>query len=154
MHICYKHDLCVENALKQAEMVCENKGIRFTEIRKKILAMVWQNHGAAKAYDILDKLRQKDISTKPPTVYRALDFLMEHNLIHKLNSLNAYVGCSHPLEPCACYFLICYICGHVHECCNETITSAILETTHHYQFKAKHVTLEIEGKCQQCAQEN
>ncbi|MCB2082284.1 MAG: transcriptional repressor [Rickettsiales bacterium] len=137
-------------ALNQAEAICQEQGLRFTALRRRVLAMVWENHGPAKAYDILDKLQAENHSARPPTVYRALDFLQEHGLVHKLNRLNAYVGCSHPLQHTECYFLICSQCGTIEECCNDALKQAILSITTQHQFTPAHTTLEIEGICREC----
>ncbi|MDC9715543.1 MAG: transcriptional repressor, partial [Gammaproteobacteria bacterium] len=86
------------------------------------------------------------------TVYRALNFLLDNGLIHKLNSINAYIGCSHPLRHSQCYFLICDECGEADECCNSHLSDAIKQTTEHHQFQTRQTTVEISGKCRQCAQ--
>lgn len=155
MHACSNHSssnhsICVDDALRKADMICHDKGLRFTELRRKVLKMIWANHRPAKAYDILDKLNGEYTSAKPPTVYRTLNFLLENGLIHKLNSLNAYVGCSHPLRHEECYFLICGKCGEVRECCNTMLVQAIAGTADENKFNLKHTTLEIEGECWEC----
>ena len=69
--------------------------------------------------------KEIDNSAKPPTVYRSLDFLMEHGLIHKIQSLNAYVGCSHPDAHDSCYFLICNECQNIEEHCSININDIV-----------------------------
>ena len=150
LHSCLNHDFCVNEALHKAELICQDKGLRFTELRRKVLEMIWGSHSPAKAYAILDKLKEEDVSAKPPTVYRTLDFLRQNGLVHKLNSLNAYVGCSHPLKHSECYFLICGACGEAKECCNSELAQAISKTASKNKFRPKHITLEIEGECQEC----
>ena len=151
MYETHHHNECIKSALSNAEKICLDKGLRLTELRKRVLELVWESHGPVKAYDILDKLGGKNATAKPPTVYRSLDFLTEHGLVHKLNSLNAYVGCSHPAQKHACYFLICNQCCEVKECCNEVLTSAIDTTSATHNFMVSSVTLEIEGLCEHCA---
>jgi Fur family zinc uptake transcriptional regulator len=151
MYACADHEICVGDALQKADMICQDKGLRFTELRRKVLAMIWAGHGSAKAYDILDKLNDEGTAAKPPTVYRVLDFLLENGLIHKLESLNSYVGCSHPLEHNECYFLICSKCGEIKECCDSTLAQAITRIASKNKFSPRHITLEIQGKCQECA---
>ncbi len=151
MYACHAHKTCIDRALAEAKTICRNKDIRFTELRYTVLKLIWMNHRPAKAYDILAKLGNV-ASAKPPTVYRTLDFLIENGLAHKLNSLNAYVGCSHPLKHQECYFLICSDCGEVKECCSDALTQAIDKTTHNTQFRPQHVTLEIAGRCEECAE--
>lgn len=150
MYACVDHESCIGDALQKADMICRDKGLRFTELRRKVLKMIWASHGPAKAYDVLDQLKGNDTSAKPPTVYRTLDFLLENGLIHKLNSLNAYVGCSHPLKHNECYFLICGQCEEVKECCNSSLAQAITGTANKNKFNPKNITLEIEGECQDC----
>ncbi|MEZ5691672.1 MAG: Fur family transcriptional regulator [Rickettsiales bacterium] len=150
MYNCDNHRICVNEAIQKAKQLCDEGGLRFTELRQKTLEIIWTSHRPAKAYDILDRLKTNDSSAKPPTVYRALDFLIENGLIHKLNSLNAYIGCSHPLESHECYFLICDKCQDVMECCDNRLTGVITDTTNKKQFSPKQITLEISGKCKEC----
>ena len=150
MHACRSHKNCIRHAICEAELICENRGLRFTDLRRKVLEMIWVSHKPAKAYDILDKLKDLDYSAKPPTVYRTLDFLLEHGLVHKLNSLNAYVGCSHPRKHNECYFLICNECLEIKECCDRVLNDAIAKTTGKNKFSLHSATLEIKGKCSEC----
>ena len=133
-------------------MICHDKGLRFTELRRRVLEMIWENHAPTKAYDILDKLKEGEGSAKPPTVYRTLEFLLDNGLIHKLSSLNAYIGCSHPLKHNKCYFLFCEQCRNIMECCNNDLSQAIAETATKNKFRPKNITLVIEGECQECRQ--
>ena len=136
-----------------AEALCNKSGQRLTALRRKVLELVWQSHRPAKAYDILDNI--SDVaSAKPPTVYRALEFLLKNGLIHKLNSLNAYVGCSHPEAHHECYFLVCSSCGDIKECCDAKLARAIATTAKKNRFHPAHTTLEIAGECQECAKNN
>ncbi|MBO0332802.1 transcriptional repressor [Sneathiella sp. CAU 1612] len=150
MHNCTSHNDCIADALHRAEEICEARELRFTELRRKVLELVWERHGPIKAYDILDKLDNRIGATKPPTVYRALDFLTDNGLVHKINSLNAFVGCSHPLTHRECYFLICSDCGEAKECCNSEITDVISKTIRRNEFLTDHITLEITGECRDC----
>ena len=110
MQKCDNHKKCIDDAMSKAEFICQDKGLRFTEIRKFILRLIWENHKPSKAYDLLDKISKMNYSAEPPTIYRALDFLMDNGFIHKINSLNAYIGCVHPLKHNQCYFIICKNC--------------------------------------------
>lgn len=150
MHTCTDHQLCINRALKRAETVCRDKGLQFTALRRGVLEIIWESHAPIKAYDILDKLKKESASAKPPTVYRTLDFLLHNELIHKLNSLNAYTGCSHPRKHSECYFLICEKCGEIRECQNSNLTKAIASTAGKNKFTPGHTTLEIQGQCREC----
>ena len=98
MQKCDEQKKCVNDALAKAELVCQERGLRFTEIRKFILRLIWDNPKPSKAYDLLDEVSKMNYSAKPPTVYRALDFLLENGFIHKINTLNAYIACTHTLK--------------------------------------------------------
>ena len=100
---------------------------------------------------LLNNLKKSDASAKPPTVYRSLDFLMEHGFIHKIQSLNAFVGCSHPDEHEDCYFLICKECKNIEECCSNKVKKVLTSTSGKNNFSPNQVTLEITGICQDCS---
>jgi Fur family zinc uptake transcriptional regulator len=150
MSLCTDHNICINNALQQAELICQNKGERLTALRRKVLELIWENHNPAKAYDIMDKLGDTVGSAKPSTVYRTLDFLLKNKFIHKLNSLNSYVGCAHPCHYEHCYFLICQSCGEVTECCDDKLSCSIASTANENKFTSQNIALEIEGHCQNC----
>ena len=152
MDYCTNHNTCVDTALQQADIICRNKGVRFTELRRRILTLLWENHRPTKAYAILDKLWASNTRAKPPTVYRTLDFLLQHCLIHKLNSLNAYIGCGHPHKQHQCYFLICRQCGDIRECCSNQLTTTITQIADRNKFTPRYVALEIAGTCHPCRQ--
>ena len=147
---CEDHEQCISTAIEMANRICAEKQLNFTDLRRDILRMVWEGHGPQKAYDLLNKLQAINRSAKPTTVYRALDFLIANGFIHKVASLNAFVGCSHPLKHNECYFLICEDCKSISECCDPNISAAIQSTTTHYKFVAKNTTLEISGHCNEC----
>ena len=147
---CQNHEVCIESAMREADLICQEKGLRFTELRREVLRLIWLSHVPAKAYDILDKLKGKAWSAKPPTVYLALDFLQETGLVHKLDSINAYIGCSHPREHNGCYFLICTDCNEAKECCSPELTDAIVLAWTKNSFRPKKVTLEVLGQCGEC----
>ncbi len=134
-------------------MVCTKRNARFTKLRRKVLELIWANQGPSKAYDILGRLDGTIAAGEPPTVYRALNFLQKHGLVHRLDSLNAYVGCGHPLQHGECYFLFCSGCGMVKECCADRLKAAIARVTQDNDFKPQHTTLEIRGTCQRCSRE-
>ena len=101
--------------LAAAEKLCADKGLRFTPLRRRVLELVWSSHKPVGAYALLDQLRDEDLGSAPPTVYRALDFLIENGLIHRIERMNAFVGCSHPGEAHRGFFLICGECGNAEE---------------------------------------
>ena len=151
MSTCENHKISINEALKKAEIICNKKGVKLTKLRQKVLTLILKNHGYVKAYDLLNDLKKNDASAKPPTVYRSLDFLMEHGFIHKIQSLNAFVGCSHPDEHEDCYFLICKECKNIEECCSNTVKKVLTSTSGKNNFSPNQVTLEITGICQDCS---
>jgi len=151
MNSCKTHTHCISDAISNGERICAENGLKFTAIRRKVLELVWQSHKPVKAYDILKKLPKGEGAPMPPTVYRALDFLLSNGLIHKINTLNAFVGCSHPGPNNQCYFLICSHCDEVTECCTSKLGNAIGRSAKDNAFTTESVSLEIQGKCQACS---
>ena len=147
---CEDHQVCIDSAMHEAESICREKGLRFTELRREVLRLIWISHVPAKAYDILEKLKGKAWSAQPPTVYRALDFLLETGLVHKLDSINAYIGCSHPRKQNECYFLICTDCNEAKEYSSPELSNAMELTLNKNSFRPRKVTLEVLGQCGEC----
>ena len=150
MKKCTSHKSCIKKALIEAKIISDQRGVKLTKLRETVLKLIWKNHSYVKAYDLLDELRKIDPSAKPPTVYRSLDFLMQNGFIHKIQSLNAFVGCSHPSEHNECYFLICKECQSIEECHSKNINEFVQSTSNTNNFSANQVTLEISGICQEC----
>ena len=146
----HDHQHCITEAFHQADTICNDKGARFTPLRKRVLELLWSTHKPAKAYDILDILREEDKSAKPSTVYRTLDFLQELGLAHKIDSLNAYVGCTHPDKSHSCQFMICRLCGDIQESCDNGVFTAIEANAHSQGFKVERQTIEVHGICKNC----
>ncbi len=147
----HDHAACIENAVEEAERICAERGSRFTDLRRRILMMIWQGHKAVKAYDLLDQLASEGGSAKPPTVYRALDFLMEEGLVHKIESLNAYIGCPHPGSDHISQFLICDNCETVEEVTSPALAKAVKGAAATQSFSIRRQTLELHGTCENCA---
>jgi Fur family zinc uptake transcriptional regulator len=146
----HDHSICIETAIAEAERLCAERGSRFTDLRRRILKMIWQGHKAVKAYDLLDQLANEGGSAKPPTVYRALDFLMEEGLVHKIESLNAYIGCPHPGDDHVSQFLICDKCETVKELSSSELKSAVINAAKSANFTIRRQTLELHGVCANC----
>ncbi len=145
----HKHKKCLQTALAAAKKHCDAFGLRLTPIRYRVLELVWQNHAPVKAYNILDQLKLAK-SSAPPTVYRALDFLKEEGLVHKIESLNAYIGCDNPQEGHKSQFFICDDCGTVAEIADPDIRYLLRKKAHQFGFKIKDEMVEIKGHCQEC----
>jgi Fur family zinc uptake transcriptional regulator len=147
----HDHQLCIEEALESASKLCVARGARFTTLRRRVLELVWGSHQPIKAYDILERLSETDRAAKPPTVYRALDFLIGQGLVHRLESLNAFVGCPHPGQDHDYQFLICDGCGTVAEIVAPAVRSALAAHAAGLGFTIKRQTIEVYGTCRECA---
>lgn len=145
----HDHQGCIAEALGHAETLCQMQQQRFTAIRRRVLELVWQQHKPIGAYEVLEML-QRDGRTAPPTVYRALEFLQQMGLVHRISSLNAYVGCIHPGVPHDGQFLICEACQSLAELDVPAITGAIAKSAAHSGFKPRRYTVEIMGLCPNC----
>ena len=146
----HNHQRCIETALERAEALCRQHQQRFTAIRRRVFELVWQQHKPIGAYEVLDIL-QRQGRTAPPTVYRALDFLQQMGLVHRIASLNAYVGCAQPGTAHDGQFLICESCRSLAELDVPEITQAIRRSAAASGFEAQHQTIEIMGLCPDCA---
>lgn len=150
-HHAHDHSRCVTDALDAAEQLCSREGVRFTSLRKRVLELVWQSHRPLGAYDILDTLAREDgRRAAPPTVYRALDFLLEQGLVHRIASLNAFIGCTSPDHRHQGQFLICRQCHVAMELDQPVIHRAIADSARAVDFSVEAETVEITGLCAQC----
>lgn len=146
----HDHDDCISAALDAAERVCLAKGLRFTGIRRHVLELVWASHKPIGAYEILDRLNRQGKRTAPPTVYRALEFLIEAELVHRLDSLNAFIGCPDPGSSHVGQFLICRQCRSVAELDDDEISGMVGRKAADHGFTAVRQMVEIEGLCPHC----
>ena len=89
---CEDHKDCIDKAMEIAERTCSEKQLKFTNLRREILRMIWEGHGPKKAYDLLRELQLSNQSAKPATVYRTLEFLIENGFVHKVNSCLLYTS--------------------------------------------------------------
>jgi Fur family zinc uptake transcriptional regulator len=147
----HNHKQCIKTALKQAQAVCSAHSVKLTPMREKVLGIIWQSHKPLGAYDILALLSEppgKIIA--PPTVYRALEFLISQGLIHKIESLNAFIGCSSPDDKHLSQFLLCRQCGIALEMASGSVAAAIQDNAAHYGFHIDNETIEISGLCHPC----
>ena len=147
----HDHDHCVSHALAEADSLCARQGVRLTALRKRVLELVWQSHKSLGAYDILAVLSEQDgRRAAPPTVYRALDFLLENGLVHRIASLNAFIGCNHPEHPHQGQFLICRLCHTAIELERPAIAEAIDSAAGSVGFSVEGQTVEVVGLCSNC----
>lgn len=136
-------------ALSRAEGLCKQRGVRLTAQRRRVLELVLCAGGPVGAYDILHQLREGTVAA-PPTVYRALDFLLEQGLIHKLETLHAFIGCPHPEHQHDSQFLICDRCGEVVELENPGIAERLGAVAAASGFVPQKPVVEVLGTCAAC----
>jgi len=140
--------------LTHAGQICAGRGARLTDLRRQVLGLILDAEGPTGAYDLLDRLRGTRRKAAPPTVYRALDFLLEQGLIHRVERLSAFVGCvAHGADQHghAAQFLICRRCGRVTEIDDHGLAHALKQAAARDGFVVGKATIEAEGLCAACA---
>jgi len=147
----HDHRGCVDRALSVAEQLCAQREVRLTPIRRKVLELIWESHRAVKAYDLLDRIKPFEQAAKPATVYRALEFLMEQSLIHRVESLNAFIGCNCSERRHEQLLLICEHCGNVEERPGSEVMTAVASEVKQAGFTLHRKAIEIHGLCAHCA---
>lgn len=137
--------------LDRAALLVQRRGARLTELRRQVLGLVLGAGRPMGAYDLLEQLRGHRRGAAPPTVYRALEFLQEHGLIHKVERLSAFVGCPvHDHHAHAAQFLICGGCGAVQELEDDSVRDALARAAAGRGFAITGATIEAEGRCAAC----
>lgn len=147
----HNHDACIADALADARAICQRQNARLTATRERVLELIWQSHRPLGAYDVLAMLTQDGHNAAPPTVYRALDFLQQHGLVHRIASLNAFIGCAHAGTRHQGMFLICHQCGNVLELSAPAVSETIEDAATGVGFRADSNTVEVSGCCPRCA---
>jgi Fur family zinc uptake transcriptional regulator len=146
----HNHSACVSDALETAQALCASRGARLTPLRRRVLELVWSSHRPMGAYDILARLDDGARKAAPPTVYRALDFLIEQGLVHRIESMNAYLGCNHPEHSHTGQFLICRDCGDVAELDDQDVRDVLRRKASGVGFDVRSQTVELVGLCANC----
>ena len=144
----HDHDACQSGALHSAEHLAGERGVRFTKLRRRVLEIVLASHRPMGAYDVLKELAPAKAA--PPTVYRALDFLLAQGFVHRIDSLNAYIGCFAPERRHRSHFFICSQCGRAAEIENDALTAALAQAADAAGFAVQRETVEISGLCSEC----
>jgi Fur family zinc uptake transcriptional regulator len=152
LRVGHDHDHCRADALVDAEALCAQRGARLTSTRRRVLEIIWESHAPIGAYDILDALKREGRSAQPPTVYRALDFLLSQGLAHRITSLNAYIGCTAPGRSHGAQMLICERCGTVAELADGRIGETVSSAARAVGFRITNQALEVVGICRACAE--
>lgn len=143
----HDHAHCIRSAMTAAEASCAVAGLRLTPVRRRTLEILLEAHEALGAYDVLARLDDDGFGSKPPVAYRALTFLVDAGLAHRIERLNAFVACTHPGADHDPAFMICNRCGTVAE---GDAGSALHTSAAALGFEIERTVLEVEGICPAC----
>src|ERR1700724_1656880 len=147
----HDHGRCTADAMSHAEQVCVRRAQKFTPIRRQVLQALLSSHRPLGAYEVIDELAKSMPRPAPITVYRALDFLMENGLVHRIESRNAYLACAHDHDAAAMVaFLICERCGSVGEIPAAPVAQGLNAAARATGFAPKLSVVEITGTCAHC----
>jgi Fur family zinc uptake transcriptional regulator len=146
----HDHSHCSGDVLAQAEEQMLAQGLRLTPVRRRTLEILLEQHRAMGAYDVLERLAAEGFGNQPPVAYRALDFLEEHGLAHRIRRLNAFTACMHPGQAHAPAFLICRGCNLVAEAPAEPVRAALDDAASELGFVIERSTIEALGLCPAC----
>ncbi|MGE3147653.1 MAG: Fur family transcriptional regulator [Pseudorhodoplanes sp.] len=147
----HDHGRCTADALAHADALCLKHGQRLTASRRQVLEALLESHRPLGAYDIIDRVAQSGARPAPITVYRALDFLIENGLVHRIESRNAFIACIHTHDTDdVVMFLICERCGAVGEMRPKPVADALKSATRSAGFAARAPVIEVAGICAHC----
>lgn len=147
----HDHDHCSADVLARAEVLAAENGARLTPVRKRVLEILLENHKALGAYDVLQRLSKEGFGNQPPVAYRALEFLVEQGLAHRIRRLNAFAACMHPGEAHAPAFLICEGCNTVAEAPAAPVRAALDQAAADLGFVIQRSNIEAVGLCPVCS---
>jgi Fur family zinc uptake transcriptional regulator len=147
----HDHGRCAGDAIAHAEAICDERKERLTPIRRRVLEALLTSHQPLGAYELIDRLADDGSRPAPITIYRALDFLREQGLAHRIESRNAFIACVHNHatgDPVV--FLICEQCGAVGEAAAAAVAATIRTASRAAGFTPKTPVIEISGICAHC----
>ena len=144
------HDPAVWAA--RVQLSCLRQCIQLTPLRRRVLDIFSDSSAPLGAYAILEQMsRRGGKHVAPPTVYRTLDFFLDHGFVHRIESLNAYAPCEHLDHPHHGMLLICQACGCSEEVEDDDVMRVIAATAMSASFTPQRVTVEAQGLCGRCA---
>src|SRR5262245_48117032 len=149
----HDHDRCSADAMAHAEALCAARGQRLTPLRRQVLETLTGSHRTLGAYEIMDRMAEHGPRPAPITVYRALDFLLENGLVHRIESRNAFLACigEHPAGSGTTVFLICERCGAVGEANSKAVADTLQGAARAAGFTPTPRVIEIIGVCAHCS---
>ena len=147
----HDHERCTADALKHAEALCAERSQRLTPIRRQVLEVLLESHNPLGAYEIMDRAAAHGARPAPITIYRALDFLRENGLVHRIESRNAFVACvNNHASGDLVVFLLCERCGAVGEAPSAAVADQLKAAARAAGFTPKTPVIEISGVCAHC----
>ncbi len=146
----HDHGHCASDALARAEGVIAARGLRLTPVRRRTLEILLEAHRALGAYDVLTRLAAEGFGNQPPVAYRALEFLTNQGLAHRIRRLNAFTACMHPGESHAPAFLICRACNTIAEAAAPPVLAALQTAAAQTGFQIERSNIEALGLCPGC----
>jgi len=146
----HDHAGCIASGMQMAERQCSAEGLQFTPVRRRVLEILLGEHKALGAYDILKILRSEGLGAQPPVAYRALDFLVKHGLVHRIERLNAFIACMHTGLSHAPAFLICRACKRVVEADTDPGAGELARAAGKAGFTIERTVREAVGLCPGC----
>ncbi|WP_371322538.1 transcriptional repressor [Dechloromonas sp. ZY10] len=132
------------------EQRCREQQASLTPIRREVLEWLYRHPAGLKAYDLLALVRQQRPNATPPTVYRALDFLIEQGLAHKIGRSNTFVVCRHDSHRLPGLFLLCPRCGGISELAAEAALQSLLQTLAQAGYRLDSPEVELSAVCPAC----
>lgn len=146
----HDHSHCTGDLMARAEAVSAANGVRLTPVRRRTLEILLEAHRALGAYEVLERLAEEGYGKQPPVAYRALEFLVENGLAHRVRRLNAFTACMHPGESHSPAFLICRDCGAVAEAPAARVRAALEAAAAEVGFLVERCNTEALGLCPAC----
>ena len=147
----HDHARCSADAMAHAEALCAERGARLTPMRRHVLAILAASHRPLGAYEIMDEAARSGPRPAPITVYRALEFLRDNGLVHRIESRNAFVACGRNHRPDALVaFLLCERCGAVGEAPAGAAGASLAAAARSAGFLPNLSVVEITGICAHC----
>jgi Fur family zinc uptake transcriptional regulator len=143
----HDHAACIHDATAAAETACRLSGAQLTPVRRRVLELLLESHKAMGAYDVLARLDAEGLGSQPPVAYRALGFLVDQGLAHRIERLNAFVACSHPGAAHDPAFMICRLCRKVAE---SEAAAPLTGEAAASGFRIERTMVEAEGLCPAC----
>ena len=148
----HDHKHCIQDGLEELRAQCAAQNLQLTPVRQRVMELLLEKHRAIGAYEILDHLRAEGLGSQPPVAYRALDFLVSNGFAHRIERLNAFVGCAHLGKPHVPAFLICRSCDLVAEAPSGRVSRVLGRAAREIGFQVEKLVVEAEGLCPSCAE--